>query len=884
MSTEKVGACRPTQQALTVLRERYLAKDPETGEIIETPDEMIRRVARCIAESERLYGGSEETVRAIAEDFYRLMAENRFWPNTPTLINAGRPGGYRQYAACFVVPILDQMDSITDAIKAAMLIWQSGGGTGFSFSRLRPKGDRVRSSGGIASGPVSFMKIIDAAAEQVAQGGTRRAANMSILSCDHPDIFDFIRCKAEDGRIRNFNISVAVTDAFMHAVERGTDWPLINPRTGQAVKTVRARQVWDEIIRHAWRNGEPGLFFIDRANADNPIPHLGRIESTNPCFPGTERLLTADGRRTFQELFDSQIPLKVLTDNRVMDPTGSGLTTRPAAPVFKTREHWPVWKLTTVGGCAVRATADHQFFTPSGKKALSQLASGEPVLVHDDRGAGIDCVRTIRPDGVADVFCTTEPVTRSIIVNGFVVANCGEKPLVAWDACTLGHVNLEAHLVERNGRMVLDGDLLKETVQVGVRFLDNVIDAADHPLPQINEMTRKTRQIGLGVMGLSRVLFAEGIPYDSEDALRYVHELMAQIKPWAWECSVALARMRGVYPAWHRSLHEAKDRKVRNSYVLTVAPTGSVSMIAHTSPGIEPEFSLLWYKRVLDGKQIPYVCEPFERVARAEGWWSEELLKQIQDNHGSCRGLAQVPERWQHVFATAHDIAPDWHVRMQAVVQRHVDSAVSKTINLPTSASVEDMVRAYRMAWELGCKGVTVYRDGSRQDQVLNVGSISGNGASRNGSGPESAPNATAGPIASGVRPVALSAVLMAKRVRVESPDGGIYVHIGYAGGRPVEVFATTPEEAKHEEVYEAFARIFSIALPWGVPLEKLLKQLEGANRKYGSVATIPAAILRAFRMVEPEGKSDACPKCAGAVVFQEGCLKCLSCGWSRCD
>lgn len=738
-----------SDQALTVLRERYLAKDPETGEIIETPAELIRRVARCIAESEKLYGGTDHTVTAIAEDFARLMAENRFWPNTPALANAGKDGAHRQFSACFVVPVPDDMRGIADAIKAAMLIHQTGGGTGFSFSRLRPKGDRVRSSGGVASGPVSFMRIIDAATEQIKQGSYRRGANMGILTCDHPDILDFLRCKAEDGQIRNFNISVAVTSAFMHAVQRDTDWPLINPRTGQAVTRVRARQVWDELVQHAWRNGEPGLFFIDRANESNPVSHLGRIEATNPC---------------------------------------------------------------------------------------------------------------------------------------------GEQELLPWDACTLGHVNLEAHLVERNGRMVLDGDRLKETVQLGVRFLDNVIDAADHPLPQINEMTRKTRRIGLGIMGLARVLFAKGVPYDSEEALREVDALMAKIKSWAWEASTALAMVRGVYPAWPGSRHEAEGRKVRNSYVLTVAPTGTTSMIAHTSSGIEPEFSLVWFKRVMDGKQIPYVCEPFERIARKEGWWSEDLLEQIQANHGSWRGLAQVPERWQRIFATAHDVAPEWHVRMQAAVQRHVDSAVSKTINLPASATVEDVARAYRLAWELGCKGITVYRDGSRKDQVLNVGTVSGNGAAAATTNGRPDNRSDRADRAEPAKPIVLPAVLTAKRVRVDTPDGGIYVHIGYADGRPVEVFATTPEEAKHEEVYEAFARIFSIALQWGVPLDKLLKQLEGANRKYGSVATIPAAILRAFRMVAtPEMSADLpameCPKCQGPVAMQEGCWKCVSgCGWSKCD
>lgn len=730
-------------QALTVLRDRYLSKDPETGKVIETPEELIRRVATCIAESERGYGATEAEVAAWAEQFTRLMAENRFWPNTPTLTNAGRPEAMKQYSACFVVPVPDSMEGIGDAIKAALLIHKSGGGTGFSFSRLRPKDDRVRSSGGVASGPVSFMKIIDTATEQVRQGGTRRGANMGILSCDHPDIMEFIRCKAEDGQLRNFNISVAVTDAFMQAVDRDAEWPLINPRTGRPVRTIQARALWDELVQHAWRNGDPGVFFIDRANADNPIAHLGRIEATNPC---------------------------------------------------------------------------------------------------------------------------------------------GEKPLHPWDACTLGHVNLEAHLVERNGRLELDEERLQETIRLGVRFLDNVIDAADHPLAEINEMTRKTRQIGLGVMGLARVLFAEQLAYDSEAALERVDRLMARLKTWAWEASAALADARGVYPAWVGSRHEAEGRKVRNSYVLTVAPTGSVSMIAHTSAGIEPEFALVLVKQVLNGKQIHYSCEPFKRLGMKEGWWSKGLWRQIIANHGSCRGLAAVPERWQQLFVTAHEIAPEWHVRMQAVIQRHVDSAVSKTINLPASATVDDVARAYRLAWELGCKGITVYRDNSRKDQVLNAGAVSSHGsAAGNGTGASTNSVRPAEP----ARPITLPAVLTAKRVRVESPDGGIYVHIGYVDGRPVEVFTTTPEEAKHEEVYEAFARIFSIALQWGVPLEKLLKQLEGANRKYGSVATIPAAIVRAFRMIEtktPGTAKAACPECRGAVAFQEGCLRCLACGWSRCE
>jgi ribonucleoside-diphosphate reductase alpha chain len=363
---------------------------------------------------------------------------------------------------------------------------------------------------------------------------------------------------------------------------------------------------------------------------------------------------------------------------------------------------------------------------------------------------------------------------------------------------------------------------------------------------------------------------------------------MADIRRWAWEASAELAAARGVYPAWTGSRHEAEFRKVRNSYVLTVAPTGTTSMIAHTSSGIEPEFSLVWHKRVMDGTLIPYVCEPFERVAREEGWWTDDLLDRITANHGSCRGLAGVPERWQRVFATAHDIAPEWHVRMQAAVQAHVDSAVSKTINLPASATVQDVANAYRLAWSLGCKGITVYRDGSRQDQVLNIGAASANGNGTPTAALRERPSArSASPVDGNGRghTMALPSVLEAKRVRVDTPEGGIYVHIGYVDGKPVEVFTTTPEEAKHEEIYEAFSRIFSIALQHGVPLDRLLKQLDGANRKYGSVATIPAAILRAFRLTQDGARADlACPKCQGEVVVAEGCVKCRVCGWSKCE
>jgi len=568
--------------ALRVLEKRYLIRD-EAGRVTETPEQLFRRVARTIAAVDRIYGTDEAQVIQTAARFETLMKSLRFLPNTPTLMNAGKPHAHAQYSACFVVPIEDDMRSIGHAVTAAMMIHKTGGGTGFSFSRLRPKGDLVRSSGGVASGPASFMRIFDAATEQVKQGSTRRGANMGILQVDHPDILEFITCKAHDGQIKNFNISVAVTDAFMKALERDEDYPLINPRTGEIVKRLPARQVWGLIVRQAWSNGDPGLFFIDRANAACPIQHVGRIEATNPC---------------------------------------------------------------------------------------------------------------------------------------------GEIPLHPWDACNLASVNLEQHLVRdpETGRSEIDWPELGDTVHTVVHFLDNVIDANDHPLAEINEMTRHTRRIGLGIMGLARLLFALGVPYDSQDGLRVAEKIMCFIQDEGWKASEALAEVRGVYPAWQGSRHERDGRRVRNSYVTAIAPTGTISMIADTSGGCEPEFSLIWYKHVLDGEQLPYLCDPFVEVAKREGWWDDTLIEKLLANGGSCRGVSQVPEHWQQVFAAAHDITPSWHVRMQAVLQLYTDAAVSKTINLPHHATIEEVEQVYRISHKLGCKGITVYRDGSRAGQVLNVG------------------------------------------------------------------------------------------------------------------------------------------------------------------
>lgn len=729
--------------ALRVLERRYLARD-ETGRVIETPESLFHRVAKTIAEVDRFYGADEAQVLETAARFEGLMRRLRFLPNSPTLMNAGKPHAHPQYSACFVIPIEDDMRSIGNAVTAAMMIHKTGGGTGFSFSRLRPKGDLVRSSGGIASGPVSFMRIFDAATEQVKQGSTRRGANMGILRVDHPDILEFIACKSQDGEIRNFNISVAITDVFMKALERDEVYPLINPRTKKVVKSLPARQVWDLICERAWRNGDPGLFFIDRANAACPIRHIGEIESTNPC---------------------------------------------------------------------------------------------------------------------------------------------GEVELHPWDACNLGSINLERHLVRNpgTGRWEVDWPALRETVHTTVHFLDNVIDANDHPLPEINETTRKSRRIGLGIMGFARMLFAMEIPYDSKAGLEAAAEVMGFIQSEGWKASEALAGKRGVYPAWKGSRHEVEGKRVRNAYVTCIAPTGTISMIADTSGGCEPEFSLIWHKHVLDGENLPYVCDPSVEVAKREGWWEETLIGKIVANHGSCRGVSQVPEKWQQVFAVAHDIAPQWHVRMQAAFQAFTDAAVSKTVNLPAHATVDDVRQAYLLAYKLRCKGITVYRDGSRAGQVLNVGiAESKESGSRGSADPiSSSPALTRGVL------LDLPDVVEEKRVRVRTHDGNAYIHIGFLEGRPAELFAH-PALGKYQGFIALACRLASTVLRLGGSMEQVLEQFYKAHREYGDVSTPILALMKGIQQGmahagDPVTVTDRCPECGSSMRLQEGCMTCAACGYSRC-
>nr|WP_025209894.1 vitamin B12-dependent ribonucleotide reductase [Hippea sp. KM1] len=723
---------RLSENALVVLKSRYLQKDTD-GNIIETPEQLIERVASAIAKADENYGSSKDEVSKTRDGFIQIMSELKFLPNTPTLVNAGRPLG--QLSACFVLPIDDSMESIFDAVKATALIHKSGGGTGFSFSRLRPKNDIVSSTMGVSSGPVSFMKVFDCATEAIKQGGVRRGANMGILRVDHPDILDFIHCKDREGEFSNFNISVAITDKFLKALENDEEYDLINPRNNEIAGRLKASFVWDEIAKSAHKSGEPGIIFIDRINQKHPLSsEVGEIESTNPC---------------------------------------------------------------------------------------------------------------------------------------------GEQPLLPYESCNLGSINLGKFVKGKK----IDWDDLKETVITAVHFLDNVIDVNKYPLDKIEENTKKNRKIGLGVMGFADMLIDLGIPYDSEDAVKLAEEVMDFIQKTSKEASSELAKKRGNFPNYKYSVYAKEGIPMRNATTTTIAPTGSISMIADASSGIEPIFALAYYKQVLDGKRLPYVYERLFNILKEKGIYTDKLAERIIDNRGSLKGIDDIPEEIRRIFVTAMDISYKAHIDIQAAFQKYTDNAVSKTINMPNSATVGDVKEAYNYAYKNGLKGITVYRDGSRQEQVLVV-----------------AKKEDKKPATGFTRPVVLNGFTE----KVKTSRGTLYVTINTVNDDPIEVFANIGKSGGDiSALSEAIGRLISIALQNGVPVKNIVNTLisiTGAQPIWSNgrlIKSVPDAIAQVLRdhflrngKQKEEPKvivGEECPECGSPLEIVEGCAVCRNCGYSRC-
>jgi len=738
---ETVSGIDLTDTALHVLERRYLKKDKH-GKVIETPEELFRRVAGAIASAELEYN-PEADVKAVEEEFYRMMASLEFLPNSPTLMNAGREMG--QLSACFVLPVDDSMESIFDAVKYTALIHKSGGGTGFSFSRLRPENDVVGSTGGVASGPVSFMRAFDTVTDVTKQGGTRRGANMGILNVDHPDIEKFIEAKKELTSLTNFNISVALTSQFMEAVRSGADYELVNPHTGESAGKLNAKEVFDKIVDMAWKTGDPGIVFIDRINQDNPTPHLGKIESTNPC---------------------------------------------------------------------------------------------------------------------------------------------GEQPLLPYESCNLASINLAKMIRHDNGTAQIDYPKLAKTVKTGVRFLDNVIDANKFPLKQIEEMTKQTRKIGLGIMGFADMLVMLGVPYDSDEALQVATDIMQFINDEAIKASVELARERGVFPAFQGSIYDVPDGpRLRNATRTTIAPTGTLSMIAGCSSGIEPLFALSYTKTVLDGTPFVEVNPYFEEAARNGGFYSKELMQKLVE--GAHLGdIEGVPEEVKRLFVTAHEITPEWHVKMQAAFQRATDNAVSKTINFPQEATREDVSRAYMLAYNEGLKGITIYRDRSRDAQVLTTGSKEKVTEETARLTPRKRPAETRGTI-----------------TRVNTGCGSLYISVAYDDKGIFEVFATLGKSgACAVAQLEAICRLITLALRSGVDVASVVKQLRGIRcpsisweqgKSILSCADAIASVLEKHIDSDDKPKLEdyglaknmagQCPECSNMLIYQEGCYHCPACGYTKC-
>ena len=1153
-------AVQLSANARTVLERRYLRKgDGAPG---ETPEEMLRRVAHNIAGVESSFGLTPQEVQALADEFYRLMDELKFLPNSPTLMNAGRE--LQQLAACFVLPIEDSMESIFETLKITALIHKSGGGTGFSFSRLRPKSDSVGSTGGVASGPLSFLKVYNASTEAVKQGGTRRGANMGILRVDHPDILEFIAAKKGTGGLSNFNLSVALTNDFMAAVAKGEDYLLVNPRNGRPTDRLNAREVFARLVEAAWTSGEPGIVFIDRMNEANPTPRVGLIESTNPCVTGDAWIATAAGPRQVEELVGG--PFTALVDGRPQASGNEGffrtgtkalvkLRTREGYSLRLTPDHlvrrvvdpadcrlaaewvparelrpgerillqnhralpgWPgeltegegyllgllvgdgvlkedgavlsLWsgkeaakdgpapdaleavkrlaleyalalphrvdftgwipvagrgeyRLKSVGlkklaarmgmfpgaktvtpalerassdgcrgflrglfdcdgsvqgsqakGVSIRlAQSDRELLRavqrmllrlgiastvyenrrragrrilPDGKGDRREYAiqaqhelviSGDNLAAFAERVGFADgqkaaklhtllsayrrrlnretftaTVQCLADDGVEEVYDVRVPGVNAFDANGLHVHNCGEQPLLPYESCNLGSLNLS--LMVREGQV--DWEELRRVTHLAVRFLDDVIQATAFPIPAIEAMTKSNRKIGLGVMGWAEMLIRLGLRYDWEEAVETGRQVMAFINRESKEASARLAEERGPFPNFTGSIYDRPGQlPLRNATTTTIAPTGTLSLIADTTGGIEPLFSLVFVRQILDNDRLLEVNPLFERMAQDQGFYSKELIESIAER-GSLEGIDQVPADIRRLFVTAHEIDPEWHLRMQAAFQEHTDNAVSKTVNFPREATPAEVEKAYHLAFKLGCKGVTVYRDGSIENQPMQKGLDQP---------PKPAPAPPPGELRHAgewgrIRPVRRPPRLTGITDGRATPEGNLYLTLNLDHGHPFELFAQIGKAGSDISAFtEAIARLISLAFRCGIDPEAVADELVGigGSRSVGlgpqrvrsvpdaigqflydylnnptppgegeSAAAIQGRLDLAATPPPPAGHDDPpaappevpangrygrvrfnlCPAC-GQHTFGnfEGCAKCLACGYSEC-
>ncbi len=1129
-----------------VLERRYLAKD-DRGRVAESAEELFKRVAAYIASADSRYGRSITDVARTASGFYELMANMSFLPNSPTLMNAGRELG--QLSACFVLPIEDSMSAIFDSLKQMALIHKSGGGTGFSFSRLRPKNDFVHSTAGISSGPISFMNIFNAATETVKQGGTRRGANMAILNIDHPDIIDFIKAKEDNHTLTNFNISVALTDDFMKAVEQNKIFALKNPRTGEKAGEINARETFNLIVEKAWANGEPGIVFIDRINETSPLKNIGRIESTNPCVTGDSIVLTSEGPRSVKELCGVQFSA-IIDGKSYMSGTEGFFSTGLK----------PIYRLKTAEGYEIRLTADHPVLSAASVKRSSintewikaeKLIPGDRVCLNDHRkfegwtgkygynegylagllvgdgtiksdkaiisvwpralaangentskndpimGEAVKCamsldhrsdfkgfievkgrgeyrmctaalkkiclslgitprnkritpemekcssefykgflrglfdtdgsvqgtlekgvsvrlaqsdatalksiqrmlhrlgivsslyenrrpagesilpdgkggkkaykirsqhelvisrdniavfaekigfcdadksrkltgllsgykrtqnkerfyaeVKNISPDGIEEVFDVHIPGINCFDGNGLILHNCGEQPLLPYESCNLGSINLNNIVAKSNGSRAINLDELKRITRLAVHFLDNVIDLNNYPLDKIREITTANRKIGLGVMGFADLLIRLGIPYDSDESIETAEKIMQTIQEESKAASADLSKERGAFPNFAKSSYaEEGGEPQRNATTTTIAPTGTISIIANSSSGVEPIFALAYERNVMDNDILVEVNPLFEEIAKENGFYSDEIMRQVAE-HGSAKEIDGIPEEWRKIFVTAHDISPEWHIRIQAAFQKYTDNAVSKTVNFAHDATVKDIENVYMLAYKLGCKGVTVYRDGSRESQVLSKKSDK----DKTIVDFEKFDITEHGPRA----PRPRKEVTHGSTRKMTTGCGSLYVTINEDESGLFEVFATMGKGGGcAASQTEAVSRMISLALRSGIDRAQIVKQLKGVRcpnqawEKGGRIYSCADAIAKAIERhsgidpaaakssAESEAAVDAsemaknaaetngkgsdvvmvgvCPDCHGPLEFESGCSVCRSCGFSRC-